>query len=227
MHITSTFLVSFPIMTMLHMQFTTYLIFAPIPLLLQGTLERRREDFGFLKMQDDLLPHPYPLLVSQKEFLTLLHLNDYVWCTTMHLVCFLVCFTHSNSPPLALELQVFQIGITKDMNMDMDINGCWHFFQPKLLSVVEALWMWWTILSLLITIVTMKVHENHQIQFERQKVLIFNKGLTCLLVDNNILSIGLVMWEGGMWNHPLVTRKMCASALLLFVNNNEDQEGVN
>jgi hypothetical protein len=45
-----------------------------------------------------------------------------------------------------------------------------------------------------ITIVTMKVHENHQIQIERYKVLICDKWLTCLLVDNNILSIGLVMW---------------------------------
>ncbi len=55
-----------------------------------------------------------------------------------------------------------------------------------------------------ITIVTMKVHENHQIQIERYKVLIFNKGLTCLLVDNN-----MVMLEGGMWNHACDDEDVC------------------
>jgi hypothetical protein len=66
-----------------------------------------------------------------------------------------------------------------------------------------------TILSLLITIVTMKVHENHHIQIERYKVLTFDKGLTCLLVDNNILTIGLVMWEGGTWNHTCDEEDVC------------------
>ncbi len=75
--------------------------------------------------------------------------------------------------------------------------------------MVEALWMWGTILSLLITIVTTKVHENHQKKFERYEVLIFNKGLTCLLVTNNILSIGLVMLEGGMWNHACDKEDVC------------------
>ncbi len=40
-------------------------------------------------------------------------------------------------------------------------------------------------------------------------MLILDKGLTCLLVHNNILSIGLVMLEGGTWNHASDEEDAC------------------